>query len=282
MLNLRRHAAAVIRDADDHAFRLLQKPDTDFLPLVAEFDGIADEIGPYLTEQTLAAGDADGIEHRVEADVLLRPLGLQRNHGLTNLLVEPEDDTLLGEGLVFNLGKHENISHQCGKPVGVQKNSVQIFLPFGRGKGAVLQQHGIAFDCGQRGFEFVRDIGDEIVAECGDAVQLPHHGVEIPEGGLYLLELAGVADRDLIVSPGNLLGGVAELDHGRQDAPADEIGRQAACDGGDEQQSNQRGETEIPDEIHPLQQKEHACDGSEGKQHDHKDNQHVIGAHTEG
>ena len=77
----------MIGDTGDHTFGLLQQPHGNLLSRLAELDRIAQKIRPDLAEQILAARDAHGIKHRVEADILLRPLRLERDNRLADLLV---------------------------------------------------------------------------------------------------------------------------------------------------------------------------------------------------
>ena len=91
-----RHAAAVVHDGDDGAFRLVEQAQGQLLPRLTEFDGIADEVRPDLQQQRLAGRHAHGVQLGTKAQRLFLPLRLEHHNGLPQLLIEADESVTLG------------------------------------------------------------------------------------------------------------------------------------------------------------------------------------------
>ena len=130
-----------------------------------------------MLHQALRADVFDFLQIHVELDVLAGPLGLQKHHRLTDLLIQP----VLGgggpDGLVVHPGDQQNVPHQGGEAAGVEQDPLHIARLLLRG-GAALEQHGIALDGVDGGLELMGHVGDKVALKGFGGGQGLYHQVE--------------------------------------------------------------------------------------------------------
>ena len=230
-LDIGAHARATVGDGKNHQVILLFQPHRQHRTLRAEFDGIAQQIAPDMIQQILVSIVTHRLQFQIQFQILGSPQGLQTHHHLPQLLVQPKRSRFHPVGLLFQLGQHQNIAHQCGQPSGTLQNLFSALSLLLLGQLVILQQHGVALNGGQRRFKLVGHVGDKVGAQGLNPLQFLRHGVEALIGVLKLCNAALISQRQVKLAPGDLPGGLTEAGHRCEDHTAHQHG-QHRCHGG--------------------------------------------------
>ena len=273
---LLRHPRPLVAHADQHPSFLFPGADRDDAARGAEFDRVVQQVGPHLGQQALVAVvEDDGQLHRQPA-VFGRPFGLQLHDGAADLLVQPEGPPLQGAAAVLDLGQGEDVAHQIGQTARVFEDALHAVVPLLLAQAGVLQQHGIAFDGGDGGLEFVGHVGHEIVAQGLDAGQVLHHGVEVLAGLPDLVDLGVRIHPHAEIAPGHLLRGLGQAQHGLEDAAADIGGKQGAHQDADHTDDDDGQVVQVHHHAGADQQQAEAAHQHHGDEEDVEDDDRIV------
>ena len=131
----------------------------------AVFNGVVHEVGEDLVE---AVGISLGGERREfvdEFDVAIFGLGLEMGEDAVGKGAEFDGLELEFQAAAFEGGNGEEVLDEEVQAMGVALDDFEEALgDFGVVAGAVEEGFDVAFDEGERGAEFVRDVGDEFLA----------------------------------------------------------------------------------------------------------------------
>ena len=145
-----------------------------------ELDRVGDQIVPYKGEHFRVGGDAQILgKVGFDAQLLALPLVLKAQQTRAKLFAEVEGIVGRMDLLILQLAEPENIGDQIGKLYGGLGDFSGILHALFLGQCRHGQKGAVIPDGRERGLEFVRNIGDEVGAQCFGTGQLLRHAVEV-------------------------------------------------------------------------------------------------------
>ena len=181
-------AGAVVGDVDDDGVVVVGAVgvDADFAAGFAVFDSVVDEVlddlvdsvgvGPDLDFVLDFGGESDGAGLGAVSEVVKDSLdeGVEGDFGVVH-----------GDLAGFELREGEEVFDEVGEAVAVFLDFLEeAFLVFGVGGVSVEQGFNATFDHGERGAEFVVDVGDEVFAFVFEEFDLSEVVEEDDDAGL--------------------------------------------------------------------------------------------------
>ena len=211
------HAAARIAHGHDHIAAILELAKDDAPARFRKLDCVGNQVVENNFHHAFVRKHHHALlQLGVKLDVLLFPARFMRKGAVAELAREVIRFGMWNNLLVFQLVEPQNIGNHRAQALAGRGNRRGIIALLLFAQAAPRKRRRIAVDDGQRRFNLMRHIGDEIVLHRLRAAKLPHHAVEVLKHDIHVIELVFPmkgrhANRKIAVS--NPTHGAAERAH---------------------------------------------------------------------
>ena len=233
----------------------------DAAALVAELDGVVDQVVEHLADARLVRRDEEFLlgGDQLEGDVLAACLAFGGSHGRADLRVDVE--IRVGEiGAAGEVVELQHVGGELGQAPGLVQHDGQIPLLHLRRDGAVEDGLQIPLDGGERRAEIVGDVGDELALVLAGLCQAGGHVVQGFREDAELVVtahvrlIAQVAAGVLVHRGGHLLHGLGDVE--QKDQEEDDAGQHEGDGRSHEREADgvvrvlpQRGDRLVDDDV---------------------------------